>query len=230
MCTRLTTGLLACLMASLLVGCASSTDGLIRGQSPSAYPMPAGAYSGHGFGAYSQGVPFPFNGLLGKAVRHDVENHVNAYNGTNGMTAYGGGGMMSGGFPVSSGYPAAVSEDGTYPAAGGDSGATCENQYCEDPYCRPGYCQNGCWNCFGGCWHGHNNCPYCNGQGCPRCRGNGNGNGMGEQWAPTHVYGHMYKIPQNMVYPQNPTPGAITVYPYYTHKGPDDFFYPPLKK
>ena len=44
-------------------------------------------------------------------------------------------------------------------------------------------------------------------------------------WAPKHMYQHMYKIPRNMAYPQNPTPGAVTVYPYYTHKGPDDFFY-----
>ena len=44
-------------------------------------------------------------------------------------------------------------------------------------------------------------------------------------WAPHHMYQHMYKIPQNMTYPQNPSQGAVTVYPYYTHKGPDDFFY-----
>ncbi len=28
-----------------------------------------------------------------------------------------------------------------------------------------------------------------------------------------------------LVYPQNPTPGAIVQYPYYICKGPDDFFY-----
>jgi hypothetical protein len=32
-----------------------------------------------------------------------------------------------------------------------------------------------------------------------------------------------------LVYPPNPTPGAIVQYPYYTCKGPDDFFSPPLK-
>jgi len=31
-----------------------------------------------------------------------------------------------------------------------------------------------------------------------------------------------------MVYPPNPTPGAIVQYPYYTCKGPDDFFWPPI--
>ncbi len=31
-----------------------------------------------------------------------------------------------------------------------------------------------------------------------------------------------------LVYPPNPTPGAIVQYPYYTCKGPDDFFWPPV--
>ncbi len=31
-----------------------------------------------------------------------------------------------------------------------------------------------------------------------------------------------------LVYPQNPTPGAIVQYPYYTCKGPDDFFFPQI--
>lgn len=31
-----------------------------------------------------------------------------------------------------------------------------------------------------------------------------------------------------LVYPSNPTPGALVQYPYYTVKGPDDFFYPPV--
>jgi hypothetical protein len=29
-----------------------------------------------------------------------------------------------------------------------------------------------------------------------------------------------------LVYPPNPTPGALVQYPYYTCKGPDDFFFP----
>jgi hypothetical protein len=31
-----------------------------------------------------------------------------------------------------------------------------------------------------------------------------------------------------LVYPQNPSPGALVQYPYYMCKGPDDFFYPPI--
>jgi hypothetical protein len=33
-----------------------------------------------------------------------------------------------------------------------------------------------------------------------------------------------------LVYPPNPTPGAIVQYPYYTCKGPDDFFWPPINQ
>ncbi len=31
-----------------------------------------------------------------------------------------------------------------------------------------------------------------------------------------------------LVYPPNPTPGALVQYPYYTCKGPDDFFSPQI--
>lgn len=220
MSTRLTTGLLSCLMASFFVGCAASPESLIRGQSPSAYPMPAGAYSGHGFGAYSQGVPFPYNGLAGQALQAHVRGRADAYYGTRGSSGFAAGGFHGGGYPVSTSYPVAYGGGGDYQTAACDNGATCENGYCEDPYCNRGYCHHGYR--FGDCLHGCRSCPYCNGHGCDHCNGG--------QWAPTHLYQHMYKIPQGMVYPQNPTPGAITVYPYYTHKGPDDFFYPPLKK
>lgn len=163
MSTRLTTGLLSCLMMSVFVGCVSSPEELIRGQSPGGYPMPAGAYSGHGFGANQQVPPFPFKGMVGDALQYPVQAEVNAY--------YGGG-------------------HGAYHGAG------------------------------------HARCNHCQGRGCQYCQGQHGHPNNGQQWAPTHMYQHMYKIPQGMVYPQNPTPGAMTVYPYYTHKGPDDFFYP----
>jgi hypothetical protein len=238
MSTRLTTGLLSCLMASLFVGCASSPESLIRGQSPSAYPMPAGAYTGHGFGAYSQGVPFPYNTVLGRALQSNVRGKVNAYYGTSGSPAYPNGGYRAAGFPGSAMAirPVAYAGGGSHPGAACENGAPCENGYCEDRDCHQGFCFGDCL--YGHGQHGHAHCDYCKGRGCPHCKGTGYrdggaghaGHGDGGQWAPTHLYHHMYKIPQGMVYPQNPTPGAITVYPYYTHKGPDDFFYPPLKK
>ncbi len=42
--------------------------------------------------------------------------------------------------------------------------------------------------------------------------------------APT--YDHNYRVyrPRGLVYPQQNAPGAVVQYPYYIHKGPDDFF------
>lgn len=231
MSTRLTTGLLSCLMTSLLVGCASSPESLIRGQSPSAYPMPAGVNTGHRFGPGSPGVPFPYNTVLGRTIQGAVRSQADAYYGRFGSHASGAGGYAAAGFPVSTHGSAASWGGGHYHSVGSHN-ADCENGYCEDPHGHHGHCWNGNGFWFGhDCRRGHGYCHHCDGQGCPHCKGTGYGNGYGNggQWAPTHLYHHMYKIPQGMVYPQNPTPGAITVYPYYTHKGPDDFFHPPLK-
>ena len=86
-------------------------------------------------------------------------------------------------------------------------------------------------------------CPQCNGNcppgvSCPGCLGSGlfcpggyfNRGGV---WSPRHVHNYSYNAPRNLSYPQgaaNPaTPGAqgpmpMVQYPYYTTKGPDDFF------
>lgn len=45
-------------------------------------------------------------------------------------------------------------------------------------------------------------------------------------WAPTHHFSFNYKVPENLVYPSpSPTPAGMTMYPYYTLKGPDCFFH-----
>ncbi|MGE3316107.1 MAG: hypothetical protein AB7O26_13410 [Planctomycetaceae bacterium] len=44
------------------------------------------------------------------------------------------------------------------------------------------------------------------------------------QWQPTHHLWYKYNHPRNLVYPQDNTPAAVVQYPYYTCKGPDDFF------
>jgi hypothetical protein len=43
-------------------------------------------------------------------------------------------------------------------------------------------------------------------------------------WQPTHHLWYKYNHPRNLVYPQDNTPAAVVQYPYYTCKGPDDFF------
>lgn len=71
---------------------------------------------------------------------------------------------------------------------------------------------------------------------CPDCYGNGQGPHWDgtkwcyndgttyHGWGPTHTYQHQYKVPRNLSYPDANTPAGVVVYPYYTHKGPDDFF------
>ena len=69
-------------------------------------------------------------------------------------------------------------------------------------------------------------CPQCNnGQNCPQSgcqscgRGCGYRNGM-----PQHYQTHQFDWPQNMVYPQQGVPSGMVQYPYYTLRGPTDFF------
>ena len=74
---------------------------------------------------------------------------------------------------------------------------------------------NGGGNCYE-CNSGQN-CPA---GGCPRCgRGCLNHHGF-----PQHYQTYQYNWPQNMVYPQTGAPAGMVQYPYYTLRGPTDFF------
>ncbi len=70
--------------------------------------------------------------------------------------------------------------------------------------------------------HGGEGCPHCQygnscpADGCPHCS-------LGKD-KPTHYTTYGYKWPQNMVYPQYGAPAAAVQYPYYTFRGPTDFF------
>lgn len=68
--------------------------------------------------------------------------------------------------------------------------------YCPSGACPPGGCQSG--HCGHGC-------------GC----------GLGQ---PHHYHSYSYERPGNLVYPGPNAVGGSVVYPYYTHKGPSDFF------
>jgi hypothetical protein len=48
--------------------------------------------------------------------------------------------------------------------------------------------------------------------------------GGGHGHHPTHYHWFSYEQPRNLVYPPANTPAAVVQYPYYTLKGPDDFF------
>lgn len=70
----------------------------------------------------------------------------------------------------------------------------------------------------------NNGCPDCNfGQSCPSggCRRCGCGAGCG---LPRHYQTYQFNWPQNMVYPQQGVPSGVIQYPYYTLRGPTDFF------
>ena len=40
-----------------------------------------------------------------------------------------------------------------------------------------------------------------------------------------HYHTYSYREPDNLSYPCPNQPGGVVTYPYYTHKGPSDFFY-----
>ncbi|MFM9963966.1 MAG: hypothetical protein ACKV2Q_22415 [Planctomycetaceae bacterium] len=65
-----------------------------------------------------------------------------------------------------------------------------------------------------GCPPGHN---HQHGAECPLCAPD-------NFWTPTHHHTYDYQQPKNLVYPPQNQPAAAVVYPYYTLKGPSDFF------
>ena len=64
-------------------------------------------------------------------------------------------------------------------------------------------------------------CPphHChpNGAECPLCAPD-------NFHAPEHHHTFSYRQPKNLVYPPQNQPAGVVVYPYYTCKGPSDFF------
>lgn len=76
--------------------------------------------------------------------------------------------------------------------------------------CPPGY----------GCPPGHG-CPPWPTSLCPDCPP-GHGNHLNHY--PRHGYTYSYERPNDLTYPTPNSVGGAVVYPYYTHKGPSDFF------
>jgi hypothetical protein len=69
---------------------------------------------------------------------------------------------------------------------------------------------------------GYSNCP----EGCPPGHGGHHFGHIGPDgdWYPTHRHTQSYKTPSNLSYPPPNVPAGAVVYPYYTLKGPSDFF------
>lgn len=70
---------------------------------------------------------------------------------------------------------------------------------------------------FGGCAGGGNCGGLCG-------HGAGNPNGINLPFHPVHRNYVDYQVPTNLSYPKQNTPAATVQYPYYTLKGPSDFF------
>jgi hypothetical protein len=68
----------------------------------------------------------------------------------------------------------------------------------------------GCPACQGGACYPEGGCPHC---GC----------GCGHS-CPDHYQTYSYKWPKNLVYPPPVLPAGMVQYPYYTLRGPTDFF------
>ncbi len=62
-----------------------------------------------------------------------------------------------------------------------------------------------------------------NGYGDPGCP-SGNCQPMTKVWSPSHHHTWDYQPPQNLSYPPQNQPPAVIQYPYYTLRGPTDFF------
>lgn len=68
--------------------------------------------------------------------------------------------------------------------------------------------------------NGYGNCPPYGGSGY----GPGHMGGPGCFQGVHHNHSYQVRRPDNLSYPPAGMPGGVIVYPYYTHKGPDDFF------
>jgi hypothetical protein len=102
--------------------------------------------------------------------------------------------------------------------------SSCHGNDCHGDNCHNGACSK-CGDCSGHC------CCLGSGSG-----GDGSGDGhlglglgLNRQrypgaWYPTHHHHFDYDPPRDLVYPAANVPPATIVYPYYTCKGPDDFF------
>lgn len=98
-------------------------------------------------------------------------------------------------------------------------------------YCPPqdgGYCPPSaeCPHCQG-CPEPGTTCPFCQCEDPSHSHLGGLHNHLHQHLQrpyPQHHFTYAYHRPKNLVYPPPQVPGGAVVYPYYTLKGPSDFF------
>jgi hypothetical protein len=107
-------------------------------------------------------------------------------------------GLMSTGCSAISPTMRAQSPDATQVSyTSGDQCDACDSGFASASNCRNGACQS--------CGPGRAGC-------------------MNLPFHPVHRNFHTYDVPQGLTYPQQNTPAAAYQYPYYTTRGPTDFF------
>ncbi|MEZ6061282.1 MAG: hypothetical protein R3C19_13130 [Planctomycetaceae bacterium] len=83
------------------------------------------------------------------------------------------------------------------------------------------------------CWDGgssHGDCPMCNSGysagSCQSgsCRGGACQGNCNLPFHPVHRNSYTYSTPDGLMYPPEEAPAAMYQYPYYTFRGPTDFF------
>lgn len=68
-------------------------------------------------------------------------------------------------------------------------------------------------------------CQHCQGAGAGSCSQCYDPNQLiNLPFHPIHRNSYTYNTPRNLMYPPSPTPAGVTQYPYYTFRGPTDFF------
>jgi len=74
--------------------------------------------------------------------------------------------------------------------------------------------------------HSHgSSCQHCQGMGAGNCSQCYDPNQLiNLPFHPIHRNSYTYNAPRNLMYPPSPSPAGITQYPYYTFRGPTDFF------
>lgn len=189
------------LAATALVGC-SQCRPVVRGQSPAtsapAVAAPAAAVT-------ADCPPGAQGPIIGSAPGYG--EYVKAHKGKSGhhdFKVYTG--FRDNNFGYEGGYYAGpngyyTDRDRIYTVGGGAAGGV-----------AAGGATTGCPACEYGRMCPQGGCQHC---GCQGACGHG---------CPQHYQTYRFDWPQNMVYPTSGVPAGMVVYPYYSLKGPSDFF------
>lgn len=199
---RITFGMAACLMLPLVVGCASGQP-MFRAQSPEPALIQTAAFE-EPVELPEPPEPQPLPGTEEAAPAPSAPCPQGANCPQHGQ--YQGGQCPPGAeCHPGHGCPCPIPHPGMLCPAGYGHGGYGPGGYCPGP--ASGYVTNpNGYSAFGTArWIHPNSQP------------------VGD-WYPKHIERYYHHPPENLRYPTGPVPNAVVQYPYYTHRGPTDFF------